>query len=268
MADKCKQDPMHQFEIVPYHEVPFDLFGMPIYFTNSTLAMLVATGAATLLLTLAMSGRAMVPGRWQNVAELSYEFVADIVRSTTGQEGMRFFPLVFSIFMFVLFCNLVGMVPYMFTATSHIVVTFALALVSISAVLVIGFARNGLGFLRLFAPSGVPLLLMPLIIVIEVISFMTRPISLAVRLFANMLAGHTMLKVFAGFVVLIAVPLPPECGVEAATDAGFLSKLLAIVPLFASVAITGLEFLVAFLQAFIFAMLTSIYLNDALHPAH
>ncbi len=245
--------PMEQFLIRPIAEI--EVFGYDVSFTNSSLFMVLASVGITAFLTLSMSGRATVPGRWQNLAELSYEFIADMIRSTTGPEGMRYFPLVFSLFMFVLFCNLLGMLPYSFTVTSHIVVTFALALIAITAVLVIGFARNGLKFLRLFAPSGVPLFLMPLIVVIEVISFLTRPISLAVRLFANMLAGHTMLKVFGGFVVGLL-------SIEG------IASLSAAIPLAASVAITALEFLVAFLQAFIFAMLTSIYLNDALHPAH
>jgi F-type H+-transporting ATPase subunit a len=244
---------MEQFLIEPLVEI--EVAGYDVSFTNSSLAMVLAVGLVTAFLTFAISGRAMVPGRWQNLAELTYEFVADIVRSSAGSEGMRYFPLVFSLFMFVLFCNLIGMVPPFFTATSHIVVTFGLAMIAISAVLFIGFARNGLTFLRLFAPSGVPGFLMPLIVVIEVISFLTRPISLAVRLFANMLAGHTMLKVFAGFVVSLV-------------SLGGAGAVSAVIPLFASVAITGLEFLVAFLQDFIFAMLTSIYLNDALHPAH
>lgn len=244
---------MEQFLIKPVLEI--QVLGYDVSLTNSSIAMILATLGITTFLTMSMSRRAMVPGRWQNLAELTYEFVADMIRSTAGPEGMRYFPLVFSLFMYVLFCNLLGLVPPFFTATSHIVVTFGLAAVAISAVLIIGFARNGLGFLRLFAPHGVPLFLMPLIIVIEVISFLTRPISLAVRLFANMLAGHTMLKVFAGFVVSML-------------SIGGVASVSFVIPLFASVAITALEFLVAFLQAFIFAMLTSIYLNDALHPSH
>ncbi len=244
---------MEQFLIKPIVEITIG--GLDLSFTNSSLFMVATVALATAFLTLSMSGRAMVPGRWQNMAELTYEFVADMIRSTTGPEGMRYFPLVFSLFTFVLFANLLGMMPYSFTVTSHIVVTFGLALIAIGAVLIIGFARNGLTFLRLFAPSGVPGFLLPLIVVIEVISFLTRPVSLAVRLFANMLAGHTMLKVFATFVVSMM-------------SLGGLGAFSAVVPLFASVAITALEFLVAFLQAFIFAMLTSIYLNDALHPAH
>ncbi|MGF1454334.1 MAG: F0F1 ATP synthase subunit A [Alphaproteobacteria bacterium] len=253
MAEGGEHSPLEQFMIKPILEIQIGQYDVSL--TNSSLFMILATAGITAFLTLSMSGRAMVPGRWQNLAEMSYEFVADIVRSTSGSEGMKYFPLVFSLFMYVLFCNLLGMMPYSFTVTSHIVVTFGLALVAITAVLIIGFARNGLGFLKLFAPSGVPPFLLILIIPIEVISFLTRPVSLAVRLFANMLAGHTMLKVFAGFVVGLV-------------SLGGFGSLSAVVPLFASVAITGLEFLVAFLQAFIFAMLTSIYLNDALHPSH
>ncbi len=245
--------PMEQFLIKPFVEL--EVAGYDLSITNSTIFMVLAVLGITAFMTMSMSRGAVVPGRWQNVAEMSYEFVADMVKSTTGTEGMRYFPIVFSLFMYILFCNLLGMMPYSFTVTSHIVVTFGLALISILTVLIVGFAKNGLGFLRLFAPSGVPLFLLPLIIVIEVISFLTRPVSLAVRLFANMLAGHTMLKVFATFVVSMV-------------SLGGLGSFSAVVPLFASVAITALEFLVAFLQAFIFAMLTSIYLNDALHPSH
>jgi F-type H+-transporting ATPase subunit a len=245
--------PIEQFEIKQI--VPIEIAGLDVSFTNSSLFMVLAVLSATLLLTMSMSRRSMVPGRWQSVAELSYEFIADMIRSTAGSEGLRFFPLVFSLFMFVLFCNLLGMLPYSFTVTSHIIVTFALAALVITSVIIIGFAKNGLGFLRLFAPSGLPIFLLPVIIVIEVISFLTRPISLSVRLFANMLAGHTMLKVFGGFVVTLS-------------GAGAVGIFASIVPLFATVAITALEFLVAFLQAYIFAVLTCIYLNDALHPSH
>ena len=197
----------------------------------------------------------MVPGRGQSVAEMAYDFVRSMLRDATGEGGMRFFPLVFSLFMFVLVANLFGMFPYFFTITSHIIVTFALALLVIGTVVVYGFMKHGAGFLKLFVPHGVPGVLVPLVVLIEVISFLSRPISLSVRLFANMLAGHITLKVFAGFVVSLS-------------SLGAVGVLGSILPLAMAVAITALEFLVAFLQAYVFAVLTCMYLNDALHPGH
>lgn len=240
-------DPMHQFEIKRLFE--FELFGLDASFTNSALWMVIAAVVTTALLTLSMQGRALVPTRLQSVAELSYEFVANMIRENVGTEGMKFFPFVFSLFMFVLACNLLGMIPYSFTVTSHIIVTFALAAVVFIGVTIVGFVKHGVGFLKFFVPSGAPVVLIPLLIVIEVISYLTRPVSLSVRLFANMLAGHTMLKVFGAFVVGL----------------GFLGGWA---PLAFMVAFTGLEFLVAFLQAYVFAILTCIYLNDALHMHH
>jgi F-type H+-transporting ATPase subunit a len=191
----------------------------------------------------------LVPGRLQSMAELSYEFVANMVRENTGTEGMKYFPFIFSLFIFILALNMLGMVPYSFTVTSHIIVTFALALLVFLFVLIIGFVKNGVGFLKLFVPSGVPVAMLPLITVLEVFSFLIRPISLSVRLFANMMAGHMMLKVFAAFVV-------------------GLGLIGGWAPLVFMVAFTGLEILVAFLQAFVFTVLTCIYLNDALHMHH
>lgn len=247
-------DPMHQFVISSkWNWEPIE--GLSLHFTNSSLWMVFTVLAITLFMSFAMSGRSLVPGRMQLVAELSYEFIANMVRDNAGAEGMKFFPFVFSIFVFVLTANMLGMIPYSFTVTSHIAVTFAMAMVIISIVLVYGLFKNGLKFFKLFLPSGVPLVLAPLLIVIEIISFLSRPISLAVRLFANMLAGHTMLKVFAGFVVDIG-------------SKGGLFIIAAGVPLIGATALMGLEFLVAFLQAFIFSILTCIYLNDAIHPGH
>jgi F-type H+-transporting ATPase subunit a len=203
----------------------------------------------------ATSGRGLIPTRMQSMAEMSYEFVASMLRDGAGSEGMRFFPLVFSLFMFVLAANLIGMFPYFFTVTSHIIVTFALAMLVIGTVIFYGFYKNGIGFLKLFVPDGVPGALVPLVVLIEVISFLSRPISLSVRLFANMLAGHITLKVFAGFVVSLSA-------------FGALGVGGAILPLLMTIALTGLEFLVAFLQAYVFAVLTCMYLNDALHPSH
>jgi F-type H+-transporting ATPase subunit a len=240
-------DPMHQFEI--QRIVPLELFGIDVSFTNSALWMLIALGVISLLLIYGMRERALVPGRLQSVAELSYEFVANMVRENTGRAGMQYFPFIFSIFIFILALNMLGLVPYSFTVTSHIIVTFALAMMVFLFVIVIGFVKNGPGFLKLFVPSGVPVVMLPFISVLEVFSFFIRPISLSVRLFANMMAGHMMLKVFAAFVVGLGV-------------------LGGWAPLLFMVAFTGLELLVAFLQAFVFTVLTCIYLNDALHMNH
>jgi F-type H+-transporting ATPase subunit a len=188
----------------------------------------------------------------QSIAELSYEFVANMLRSSAGDEGMKFFPLVFSIFMFILTVNLIGILPYAFTVTSHIIITVALALLVFLTVIIYGFARNGLRFFKLFVPSGIPIYILPLVTFIEVLSFLSRPVSHSVRLFANMLAGHITLKVFGGFVVMLL-------------GAGSFAAL-APLPLLMAIAITALEVLVAFLQAYVFTMLTCMYLNDALHP--
>lgn len=247
-------DPMHQFVISSkYNWEPIE--GLSLHFTNSSAWMIFTVLAITAFMSFAMSGRSLVPGRMQLIAELSYEFVANMVRDNAGAEGMKFFPFVFSIFVFVLTANMMGMIPYSFTVTSHIAVTFAMSMVIISIVLVYGLMRNGLKFFRLFLPSGVPWPLIPILVPIEIISFLTRPVSLSVRLFANMLAGHTMLKVFAGFVVSIG-------------SKGGVFFLAAAVPLAGAIGLMGLEFLVAFLQAFIFSILTCIYLNDAIHPGH
>jgi F-type H+-transporting ATPase subunit a len=213
-------------------------------------------GAAALIvggLMFASRKRAVVPGRAQSIAEMLHEFVAGTLKDAAGAEGMKFFPLVFSLFMFVLTANLLGMFPYFFTITSQIIVTFALALLVIGTVLVYGFYKHGFGFLNVFVPQGVPGILLPLVVTIEIISFLSRPISLSVRLFANMLAGHITLKVFAGFVASLGA-------------LGALGIGGAILPLIMTVALTGLEFLVAFLQAYVFAVLTCMYLNDAIHP--
>ncbi len=241
---------MEQFEIKRI--IPLDIFGFDASFTNAALFMVIAVALISGFLIFAMGRRSLVPGRMQSLAELSYQYIADMVRENLGEEGMKFFPWVFTIFMFVLTLNLIGMVPSAFTVTSHLIVTFALAAMVWLTVTVVGFARHGVGFLRLFVPAGVPFWLMPIIVPIELISFLIRPVSHSVRLFANMMAGHTMLKVFAGFAV------------------GFLSLWapLAALPTIFMVAFTGLEFVVAFLQALIFTVLTCIYLNDALHMHH
>jgi F-type H+-transporting ATPase subunit a len=203
-----------------------------------------------------VSKRQLVPGRFQSMAEVSYEFVANMIRSNAGPEGMRFFPLVFSLFMLILVSNLVGIIPYTFTISSQIIVTATLALLVFFTVLIYGFYRNGLKFFRIFVPRGIPLYILPLVVAIEIVSFFTRPLSHSVRLFANMLAGHITLKVFAGFVALLG------------TSLGAIGWIGGTLPLAMTVALTALELLVAFLQAYVFAILTCIYLNDAIHPGH
>ena len=248
-----KMDPIHQFELKPIFTLG-RIGNTEIVFTNAALYMLVAVVVIALLTTMATRRGSLVPGRIQSLVEMLYEFIASTVRSSAGEEGMRFFPFVFSIFMFVLMLNLFGLVPYGFTVTSHIIITFALAALVILTVIVYGLMKHGTHFFGLFVPSGVPGWLLPLLVVIEVISFVSRPISLSVRLFANMLAGHIALKIFAGFVGILL-------------GAGFWS-VLAPLPLALAVALTALEVLVAVLQAYVFATLTSIYLNDAIHPGH
>jgi len=246
-------DPIHQFAIKDLFSIG-TIGGHHIAFTNSALFMFIAVGLAALLMLGATASRAVIPGRWQSVAEGIYEFVAGTVRSSAGSEGMRFFPFVFSLFIFVLIANLLGMIPGFFTVTSHLIVTFALAALVIGTVIVYGFYKNGAHFLKLFVPSGVHPIMLVILVPIEIISFVSRPISLSVRLFANMLAGHIALKIFASFVVALA-------------GAG-LFAVLSPLPLFLTVALVALEFLVAVLQAYVFATLTCIYLNDALHPGH
>jgi len=248
LADPTKVDPIHQFalsDIVLLGEFSF---------TNSSLFMVLTTGLIGAYLILSTQKRAMVPNRVQLVSEMLYEFVANMVSDSAGKAGMKFFPFVFSLFMFVLVANLFGMIPFFFTVTSHIIVTFALAMLVFVVVVVYGFWKNGFGFLRLFVPSGVPGYILPLVAVIEVISFLSRPISLSVRLFANILAGHITLKVFAGFIVSMG-------------GLGWFA-LLTPLPLILTIGITALEFLVAVLQAYVFALLTSMYINDAIHPGH
>lgn len=246
-------DPIHQFEIKRYF--PLEVLGFDATFTNSALFMVAATILILGFLIFSMRGRALVPTRMQSIAESLYEFVAGMVRDAMGEQGMKYFPFVFAIFIFIFMLNMLGMIPGFFTVTSHLAVTAALAALVFVTVLVIGFAKNGLGFFKLFVPSGVPLVILPVVVAIEVISFLSRPISHSVRLFANMLAGHITLKVFGGFVVMLL----GSAGAAAA---------LAPLPILAATALTALEFLVAFLQAYVFAMLTCMYLNDALHPSH
>jgi F-type H+-transporting ATPase subunit a len=253
-------EPIHQFQITDIFRIgTFGGDGTPgsgvnIAFTNSALFMVLTVGAIGLFLIWGTARRAIIPGRMQLLGEMTYEFIANMVRNTAGHDGMKFFPLVFSLFMFILFANLFGMFPYFFTVTSHLIVTAMMALIVFVVVVVYGFWKNGFKFLRLFVPSGVPIYILPLVTLIEVISFLSRPVSHSLRLFGNILAGHIVLKVFGGMVV----------GLLGAGAWG----LAAILPFGMAVALTGLEFLVAALQAFVFAVLTCVYLHDAMHPGH
>nr|WP_210341640.1 F0F1 ATP synthase subunit A [Rhizobium setariae] len=229
--------------------------GSGFHFTNSALFMVLTVIVATGFLLWASAPKAIVPGRMQSVAELSYEFIAKMLKDSTGKEGMRFFPFVFSLFMFVLVSNMFGMIPGFFTVGSQIIVTFALAILVMLVVILYGVYKHGFHFFGIFVPSGVPALIVPLVTSIEIVSFLSRPVSLSVRLFANLLAGHITLKVFAGFVFSLGVVGP-------------IGMVGAILPLLMTVGLTGLEFLVAFLQAYVFAVLTCMYLNDAVHPGH
>jgi F-type H+-transporting ATPase subunit a len=251
LADPNKVDPIHQFAITDIVSIGDGALS----FSNSSLFMALTVGGICTYLLASTSSRSIVPNRVQVVSEMLYEFVAKMVSDSAGKEGMKFFPFVFSLFMFILVANLLGMVPVFFTVTSHIIITFALAMLVFIVVLIYGFWRNGPKFLKLFVPAGVPAYVLPIVVPIEIVSFLSRPISLSVRLFANMLAGHITLKVFAGFIVTLG-------------SFGFLGWLGALLPLTMTVAITALEFLVSALQAYVFAVLTSMYLNDAIHPSH
>ena len=241
-------NPMHQF--IVYRIGPeISLGNIDISFTNASLFMIISALAIISVFFAGTRRKAVIPTKIQLLTELSYTLVSKMISDTAGSKAKPYFPFIFSLFMFVLFCNMLGMLPYSFTVTSHIIVTFALAAVIFIGVTIIGFANHGVGYLKLFIPSGVPVVLLPIIVIIEIISYLARPVSLSVRLFANMMAGHTMLKVFGGFVISLGI------------IGGWL-------PLSFTVALTGLEILIAFLQAYVFAILTCIYLNDALNLNH
>lgn len=246
-------DPIHQFNI--FNLVPINVGGLDLSFTNAALFMVLSAIVGGGFLYLTTANRGLVPTRMQSVSEMFYEFTASMLRESAGSGGMRFFPFVFTLFCFLLVGNLLGMFPYFFTITAQIIVTFALAILVILTVLYHGFRQHGFGFLKLFVPAGVPKPLLIMVVPIEVLSFISRPISLSIRLFGNMLAGHITLKVFAGFVISLSA-------------LGALGVGAAILPLIMAVALTGLELLVAALQAYVFAVLTCLYLNDALHPSH
>lgn len=235
--------PLAQFEIKTL--IPLEVGDINVSFTNSSGFMVATVLAISLFLVMGMRRSALVPGRWQSMVELSYIFIANLIKDTVGSEGRPYFPFIFTVFMFVLFGNLFGMLPYTFTFTSHIVVTFTMALFVFLGVTLIAIAKHKMRFFTFFMPPGVPMYMAPILIPIEIISYLSRPISLSVRLFANMLAGHTLMKVFAGFVFALGV--------------------FGIAPWAFIVALTGLEIVIAFLQAYVFTILTCLYLNDALH---
>jgi F-type H+-transporting ATPase subunit a len=246
-------DPIHQFAL--HKVVPINVAGYDVSLTNCGLFMLLAVALSCLLVAIGARGGPGVPGRMQAMAEMGYEFVAGMMRSAAGEAGMRFFPFAFSVFFFVLLANLIGFVPYAMAATSQIVITAALALIVFFTVVIVGVREHGVHFFKLFVPPGVPIYILPLVVAIEIVSFLTRPVSHSVRLFANMLAGHITLNVFGSFVIMLL-------------GAGAVFKGLALMPFLGIIALEALELLVIFLQAYVFAMLTCMYLNDALHPGH
>lgn len=235
--------PLDQFTV--HRIIPLRIGSFDLSYTNAALLMTIAVILITALTLLSTRRAALIPGRWQSIAEMSYEFVADMVESNVGREGMPYFPFIFTLFMFILFANLLGLIPYSFSVTGQIIVTFAMAAVVFTGVTIIGFVRHGLHFLRFFVPEGVPALLLVILVPIEVLSYFIRPFTLAIRLFANMLAGHTMLGIFAGFAAILGI--------------------FAIFPVAVDVLLLALELLVAVLQAYVFAILSCLYLNDAIH---
>lgn len=237
-------DPLHQFEIKPL--IPLNLGGIDVSFTNASLWMVISFAVMVLFLLIGVRKTSLIPGKMQSMAELSYEFIGGLIKENIGNEGRKYFPIIFSIFIFVLGCNLMGLLPYSFTVTSHIIVTFAIAFLFFIGITLIGLFKHGFKFFGLFLPDGVPLFVAPLMIIIEIVSYFSRPVSLAIRLTANMLAGHIILKVLAGFVISL----------------GFV---FGLVPLALLIVLTGFEFFVAFMQAYIFAILACVYLNDVLH---
>ncbi|MBC8055245.1 MAG: F0F1 ATP synthase subunit A [Rhizobiales bacterium] len=239
-------DPLNQFVITK--TIPIEVAGIDLSFTNASAWMLIVTGLASLLLLVGLRRPTLVPGRTQSAVEMLYEVVDETIVSSAGPEARKYFPLIFTTFLFILFANLAGLLPYSFTVTSHIAVTFAMALIAFVGITFVGIAHQGLGFLRMFAPAGVPPAMYLILTPIEIVSYFIRPISLSVRLFANMMAGHVLLKVLAGFIVSLGV--------------------FGIVPLAVVVAMTALETLVAVLQAYVFTVLVCVYLNDALHAHH
>lgn len=236
-------NPLHQFEV--HSLFPLSLKGIDLSFTNSSLFMVVAVLATTFFLIGGMCYSRLVPGRWQSLTEMTYGFVANLLDETVGIKGKKYLPFIFTLFMFILMGNLIGMIPYNFTFTSQIIVTFGLAMIAFGTATLIGFIRHGFHYFSLFIPKGAPLYMLPLIVPIEILSYLSRPISLSVRLFANMMAGHTMLKVFASFTIALGI--------------------FGIAPLAVNVLLTAFEILVAVLQAYVFTILTCIYLQDSIN---
>lgn len=236
-------DPIRQFEIKEL--IPLELFETNISYTNSSLFMSLTIIFVTMLLLLSIKNKSLIPSRLQSISEIFYEFISNMVSDNIGDKGRKFFPLIFTLFTFLLFGNMLGMLPYSFTFTSHIIVTFVLAMFVFLLVTLLGIFIHGFKFFGLFVPKGVPMLMLPLMIPIEIISYLSRPISLSVRLFANMMAGHTMLKIFAGFI--------------------FPLGIFGVAPLMVDVALTALEVLIAFLQAYVFTILTCLYLNESIN---
>ncbi len=254
-------DPIKQFDIVElfsFGTIGADaqgVGGFDLVFTNSALMMVVTVSLISGWLILTTRGRGLVPSRLQLVSEVSYEFIANMIRTSTGSEGMKFFPFVFSLFVFILISNMLGLFPYFISVSSQLIITVSLALLVMTIVIFYGVWKNGFKFLKIFVPSGIPLVVLIIVVPIEVLSFLSRPLSLSLRLFGNMLAGAIVVKVFAGFVVSL-------------TAMGLVGIIGAILPMAMTVALTGLEVLVAALQAFVFTILTCVYLNDAIHPGH
>ena len=248
-------DPIHQFEITKLFTIGH-IGGHEIAFTNSSAYMFMTVAVISLLML--GTGRQLIPGRMQSVAELSYEFVASTIRSTAGSEGMKFFPLIFSLFMFIMISNFIGIIPYTFTVSSHLIVTVALALVVFFTVLFYGLYKNGLKFFRIFVPSGVPIAILPLVMFIEVLSFFLRPVSHSVRLFANMLAGHMLLITFAFLSNALLF----------AETKQWMLRPMTILPFFMLLFLTAFEVLVGLLQAYIFTILTAVFISSAQHPEH
>ena len=236
-------NPLHQFEIQRIFNI--NIAGVDLSFSNSSLAMVIAVFGIFVFFYFGSKHKNVIPGRMQAVSEIAYQLVGSMIRDNIGSAGIKYFPFVFSIFFIVLFGNLVGLIPYMFTYTSHIIVTFSLAMMVFAFITIIGFCLHGVKFLGMFAPKGVPFVLKFLLVPIELISYFSKPISLSVRLFANMMAGHTMMKVFASFCVMLGA--------------------LGIAPMLINVALTGFEMLIACLQAYVFAVLTCLYINDVVH---
>ena len=241
-------NPMHQFNV---HKIgpEIEINGIDISFTNASFFMLLSALLIIVFLVFGTREKKIVPTKIQLISEMLYNFISKMISDTAGKKAKPYFPFIFTLFIFILICNMIGMLPYSFTVTSHIIVTLTFAIFIFIGVTILGFVMHGFKYLKIFVPSGVPILLLPIITIIEIISYLSRPVSLSVRLFANMMAGHTMLKVFGGFVISL----------------GLIGGWL---PLTFSVALTGLEILVAFLQAYVFAILTCIYLNDALNLHH